>query len=77
MRGKLDGILPKTPSPNASGKSNGDEDSPSETSDLNLIRRGAQLALGEIATEFGDSLFDTIPVLWECMVQPLLDSYGK
>ena len=40
-----------------------------------LIRRGAQLALAEMATKFGALLFDTLPMLWECMIQPLLARY--
>jgi len=38
-----------------------------------LIRRGGQAALSEIATEFGEKLFDTL--LWEIMAQPLIDAY--
>jgi TATA-binding protein-associated factor len=40
-----------------------------------LIRRGAQAALSEIAAEFGEKLFDTLPILWEIMAQPLIDAY--
>lgn len=40
-----------------------------------LIRRGAQAALSEIAAEFGEKLFDTLPILWEIMAQPLMDAY--
>jgi len=40
-----------------------------------LIRRGAQAALSEIAAEFGEKLFDTLPILWEIMAQSLIDAY--
>jgi TATA-binding protein-associated factor len=40
-----------------------------------LIRRGAQAALSEIAAEFGEKLFNTLPILWEIMAQPLMNAY--
>ncbi|KAF8334134.1 uncharacterized protein EI90DRAFT_3051180 [Cantharellus anzutake] len=75
MRNELDGILPKKLPASPPAKSNGGEETPAETSGVSLIRRGAELALGEVAAEFGESLFGTIPILWDCMVQPLVDSY--
>jgi TATA-binding protein-associated factor len=42
-----------------------------------IIRRGAQAALSEIAAEFGEKLFDTLPILWEIMAQPLMNAYRR
>lgn len=42
-----------------------------------LVRRGAQLALSEMARKFGPTLFDTLPMLWQCMVQSLVDNFSQ
>ena len=40
-----------------------------------LIWRGMQAALSEIAAEFSEELFSTLPILWEIMAQPLMNAY--
>lgn len=46
-----------------------------EVAKSRLIRRGAQAALSEIAAEFGERLFETLPVLWEIMAEQLIKAY--
>ena len=79
----LDGILMvaksvlPTGKPTPKLKANSETDALTPVTGFKLIRRGAQLALRDIAEKMGGRLFDALPVLWECIVQPMLDAYGK
>ncbi|KDQ06750.1 hypothetical protein BOTBODRAFT_39402 [Botryobasidium botryosum FD-172 SS1] len=60
------------------GKASAREEPPPESEEVvkaKLVRRGAQFALAEIAKKFGASLFEMVPKLWECLVQPLSECY--
>lgn len=47
-----------------------------EEAQSRITRRGANLALGELATRFGPRLFEDVPKLWDCVSSPLLTSYA-
>lgn len=40
-----------------------------------LLRRGAEIALQEVATHFGPLLFEVIPMLWDCIGKSLLETF--
>lgn len=40
------------------------------------IRRGAEFALLEICNQFGDGLFDSLPILWQSMTGSLIDTFS-
>lgn len=40
------------------------------------IRRGAEFALLEICNQFGDQLFDSLPILWQSMTGSLIDTFN-
>lgn len=40
-----------------------------------LVYRGAQMALQELATRFGDDLLERVPKLWGCMSDSLLNVF--
>ncbi|WFD29083.1 TATA-binding protein-associated factor mot1 [Malassezia sp. CBS 17886] len=42
-----------------------------------LIRRGAVCALHRVCAQFGDALWEQLPSLWACAVQPLLDTFAE
>ena len=42
-----------------------------------LIRRGAAVALAQLADLFGERLFDAVPMLWQCMSSALLRTFGS
>ncbi|KAI5477115.1 hypothetical protein MNV49_006843 [Pseudohyphozyma bogoriensis] len=42
-----------------------------------LVHRGAQLALGELAKTFGETLLQRAPKLWSCMSEALLFVYAS
>lgn len=42
-----------------------------------LIRRGAAAALAQLADLFGDTLFDVVPMLWQCMSSSLVGTFGS
>lgn len=47
---------------------------PAALSPGGLIRRGAEQALEHICAVFGEAIWDTMPMLWTCSAQPLLDA---
>ncbi|KAG9295858.1 hypothetical protein G9A89_006597 [Geosiphon pyriformis] len=47
--------------------SNGDSQKEEELKSQRLIRRGAETALRQFATQFGPKLFKVLPKLWSCM----------
>lgn len=42
-----------------------------------LVYRGAQLALSELALRFGPTLLQRVPMLWKCMASSLLEVYAS
>lgn len=70
-------ILAASKSSSKASKTSDDAPLTPEIYKSRLIRRGAQAALSEIAAEFGEKLFETLPILWEIMAQPLIDAYCK
>lgn len=42
-----------------------------------LIRRGAAAALAQLADLFGERLFEVVPMLWHCMSNALLQTFGS
>ncbi|TKY89152.1 hypothetical protein EX895_001683 [Sporisorium graminicola] len=56
------------------------KDEPVESEEViqgKLIRRGAAAALAQLADLFGEKLFDAVPMLWQCMSNSLLSTFGS
>ncbi|CAO1617092.1 unnamed protein product [Parajaminaea phylloscopi] len=71
--------LKETPSQTSKERSGqtrpGEADESESTRQGRLIRRGAEMALGELASRFGGELFATVPALWDGMTTALVDLF--
>ncbi|GAA6010257.1 hypothetical protein JCM11491_005414 [Sporobolomyces phaffii] len=47
-----------------------------ENKSAKLVFRGAELALRELSSRFGEGLFERVPKLWSCMVEVVLEVFG-
>ena len=76
---KKEGILSlykaKEPDKSSNNDASGEDE---KLKSQKLIRRGAETALREFATQFGPRLFEIVPKLWTCMRSSLdnIFSYG-
>jgi TATA-binding protein-associated factor len=48
-----------------------------EAREVRLIRRGAEMAIREIAQLFGPHLFDELPKLWECASTKIIAAFPE
>ncbi|RUP50793.1 hypothetical protein BC936DRAFT_137667 [Jimgerdemannia flammicorona] len=53
-----------------------DEDNP-DVKEAKLMQRGAETALKEFCTRFGERLLEVLPKLWECLSAKIEEVFGK
>lgn len=57
-------------------KVHGKEEESQDVKEAKLMQRGAQTALKEFCTRFGDRLLDVLPKLWECLSTKVEQVFG-
>lgn len=53
------------------------QDIPPQQKEAQLMKRGAEIALHKLCSQFGGRVFDIVPNLWTCMSAKLIEVFGN